>query len=156
MKYRLKGFDKLLSQLANSSNAIVFMQECEKALLKGGDVVADKTRQELEGIKPDDRRYVEGQRESIRSVQKAALLKGFGISPVQLKSKNAMDIKTGVNRAVNKLGQPNVVIARRLENGTSYMKKNPVFSRGTRKARNECLKEMESSLNNSINKLWNR
>ena len=157
MKYSIKGLDKLLTQMADLSNAMVFYNECEKAINKGSDIVADATRNELQNLRVDDRRFVEGQRESIRSVQKVALLKGFGISPIQYKdNKNSIDRKTGVDRAVNKLGQPNVTVARRLENGTSYMKKNPVFTKASRKARKPCLKAMEDSLNESINYLWNR
>lgn len=157
MRYSIKGLDHLLTQMADLSNAMVFYNECEKAINKGADVVANKTREELQNLKTDDRRFVEGKRDSIRTVQKNALLRGFGISPIQYKDrKNSLDRKTGVDRATNKLGEPNVVIARRLENGTSYMNKNPVFTKASRKARNQCLQAMEHSLNQSINDLWNR
>ena len=157
MRYSIKGLDRLLNQMADLSNAMVFYNECEKAIEKGSNVVADRTRDELQNLKTDDRRFVVGKRDSIRTVQKNALLRGFGITPVQYKEKkNSIDRKTGVDRAVNKLGEPNVVVARRLENGTSYMGKNPVFTRASRKARKKALQEMESSLNDSIEKLWNR
>ena len=161
MKYSIKGIDKLLVQLADMSNALVFDEEAKKALEKGADVVADITRQELISMKVDDRPFVnvekEGKRTSIRTIQKNALIRGFGLTPIQYTDKkNAMNKKTGVNKDVNKFNQPNVVIARRLERGTSYMDKNPVFSRASRKARNQCIKAMGDSITNSINKMWNR
>lgn len=155
MKYTVKGLDKLLSQLADMSNFLVFDQEARKALDAGADVVGDITRKELENLTVDNRNYVLDGRKGIMQIQKNALLKSFGITPIQ-EVKNKIDRKTGVSYGTNELGQPNVVIARRLENGTSYMPKNPVFSRASRKARSQCLKAMEESLNNSINKLWNR
>ncbi len=155
MRFKFKNLDKLITQLADLSNVMVFSNEVEKALNKGSDVVADETKRQLIDLPVDDRQFVDGQRDSIRTVQKNALIRGFGISPIQQK-KDKVNRKTGVNRDVNKLGQPNVVIARRLENGTSYMKKNPVFSRSSKKARSQCLKTMEESLNKSINDLWNK
>lgn len=155
MRFKTKGFDRLIKQLGELSNPIEVVNVVNKALEKGADVVADATRTELMNLKVDNRRRVEGQRDSITQLQKNALLRGFGISEIQ-KKKNNSNIKTGVNRDVNALNQPNVVIARRLENGTSYMPKNPVFSRASKKARSQCLNAMADSVNESINKLWQR
>lgn len=156
MKYRIKNLDTLLTQLADMSNAFVFDEEARKALNKGSEIVADITRDELEKLPVDNRTFAPEGRTSIMQVQKNALLKGFGISPIQDGKKDNINRKTGVNRDRNKLDQPNVVIARRLENGTSYMPKNPVFSRASRKARSKCIEAMRDSLNSSINSIWNR
>lgn len=155
MKFKFKNIDVLITQLADVSNVMVFQNEVKKALDKGSDVVADETRRQLNELPVDDRRKVDGERLGLRTIQKKAIIDSFGITPIQQKN-NKINRKTGVDRGVNKLGQPNVVIARRLESGTSYMKKNPVFSRSSRKARSQCLKTMEDSLNKSINDLWNR
>lgn len=156
MKYSVKGLDRLFTQLADLSNSSLFIEECVKAIDKGSDIVADTTRSELQNLRVDDRRFVEGQRDSIRSVEKVGLLNSFGITPVQYKDrKNSIDRKTGVDDERNKLDVKNVTVARRLENGTSWMKKNPVFTKASRKARKQCLIAMEISLNDSIQRIWN-
>lgn len=156
MKYRIKNLDKLLTQLADMSNPLIFNEEVRKALDKGSGVVADVTRNELQKLPVDNRSFVKDGRTSILQVQKDALLKSFGVTPIQSGKKDSINRKTGVSRTKNKLGQPNVTIARRLENGTSYMPKNPIFSRASRKARSECIKTMDDSLKKSINNIWDR
>ncbi len=156
MRFKFKNLDRLITQIADLSNVMVVLNESKKALDKGSDVVADETRKQLLNLPVDDRRWVDGERFGLRTIQKQSILSGFGISPIQQSSRDKINRKTGVNRDVNKLDEPNVVVARRLENGTSYMKKNPVFTRASRKSRKQCLKVMEDSLNESINKLWNK
>lgn len=156
MKFKFKNLDLLITQIADLSNVMVVLNESKKALDKGSGVVADETRKQLKNLPVDDRKWVDGERTGLRTIQKQAIINGFGVSPIQQNNKDKINRKTGVNRDVNKLNEPNVVVARRLENGTSYMRKDPVFSRASRKARKECLKAMENSLNDSINKLWNR
>ena len=50
MKYNLKGLDKLLTQLADMSDSLVFDEEARKALNKGSKIVEDITRKELESL----------------------------------------------------------------------------------------------------------
>jgi len=40
-----------------------------------------------------------------------------------------------------------------LEKGTSFLPKDPVFSRGSRKGRKPCLEAMQKSLNEDIERL---
>lgn len=153
MKYRVKGLDKYINQLEQLSNIAYQRLAIEKAIEEGSKVVDEETVKQLKAVPVDNRPYVVGERTSILQVQKDALLKSFGISPIDNK-RDLINDKTGVDDSVNKLGQPAVVIARRLENGTSYMKKNPVFSRASRKARNDCIEKMQESLNESIDRIF--
>lgn len=155
MKYRLKGLDTLLTQLADMSNPLVFDEEVRKALDKGSDVVADITRSELNGLPTDDRYGRQEYRTGLRTIQKKELIASFGITPIQEK-KDKVNRKTGVRRGLNSFNQPYVRVARMLENGTSYMRKNPVFTKASRKARKECIRVMAESLTKSINNIWNR
>ena len=154
MKYRTKGLDTYVRQLEQLSNITYQRIAIEKAIEEGSKVVDEETVKELRALPVDNRQYVkDGMRDSIMQVQKDALLKAFGTSPIENK-RDFINDKTGVDRSVNKLNQPSVVIARRLENGTSYMKKNPVFSRSSRKARNACIDRMQESLNESIDRIF--
>lgn len=154
MKYRLqKNLENYIRQLEQFSNMGYQRLAIEKAVEEGSKVVDEETDRQLNALKVDNRPYVVGQRDSITQLQKTALIKAFGTSPIDEK-RNFINDKTGVDRSVNKLKQPAVVIARRLERGTSYMPKNPVFSRASRKARTPCIEAMQISLNESVEKIF--
>lgn len=154
MKYRLqKNLENYIRQLEQFSNMGYQRLAIEKAIEEGSKVVDEETDRQLNALKVDNRPYVVGRRDSITQLQKTALIKAFGTSPID-ERRNFINDKTGVDKSVNKLKQPAVVIARRLENGTSYMKKNPVFSRASRKARTPCLEAMQVSLNESVEKIF--
>ena len=154
MRYRFKGLDKYVAKLENLSNAFNAEVCMENAVTKGSEVVADMTRKELEGLPTDDRKWVAppDKRHGVRSYEKKDLLSAWGITPLQVKG-NKIDRKTGVDRGYNRAGTPNIVLARSLERGTTFMDKNPVFSRASRKARTPCLEAMQESLNKDIERI---
>lgn len=128
-----------------------------KAIYEGAEVVADNTKKALENLPVDNRTNVE-YRTSINEKQKRGLIESFGIASARYDG-NFFNVKTGFdgyNDIVTKRwpqGQPNVVIARSLESGTSFMPKNPVVSRATRESKDACIKAMEKSLKKSIEEL---
>jgi len=153
MKFRFTGLKEYVAQLERLSNSAVAEAMIERAVYEGSKIVDNETRRELNALPVDNRPYVkDGMRTSILQVQKDALVASFGTSPIETRNDFTND-KTGVDNSRNKLGQKQVTVARRLENGTSYMKKNPVFSRASRKARKPCLEEMQKSLDESIKAL---
>lgn len=150
MRFRFKGLREYVEELTAVSNLFAAEYAVEKALDAGADVVADETRKALETMNVDNRPYVEPQRDSITELQRQGLLNSFGVTPIQHK-RNMIDVKTGFD-GYNKIGQPNVVIARSLEAGTSFMPKYPIISRASRKARTACLEAMQKSLTEDIEK----
>lgn len=128
-----------------------------KAIYEGAEVVADNTKKALENLPVDNRTNVE-YRTSINEKQKRGLIESFGIASARYDG-NFFNVKTGFdgyNGIITKRwpqGQPNVVIARSLESGTSFMPKNPVVSRATRESKDACIKAMEKSLKKSIEEL---
>lgn len=149
-KFKFKGLDEYIEKLEKLEfDSSKYLGE---ALYKGAGIAADIMKSELLSIPVDDRPNTWGmQRKSIRSVEKAGLINGFGISPQQEKD-GAINVKLGVH-GYNKLGQANIVIARSLESGTSFMPKNRVFTRGQNKAKKECEKAIEESIKISIEKI---
>ena len=152
MKFQTKGLDRYVRNLEAIGNPYAAEAYIKQAIKDGSDVVADATRSELQKVRVDNRNYVPGMRNGILQVQKDALLDSFGISGIQDKNGFIND-KTGVARGKNKLGQPHVTIARRLQSGTSYMPKDPVFTRAARKSRHECIETMQKSLSKAIRDL---
>lgn len=156
MKFRFKGLDQYIKKLEKLSNPYHTQLCVYNAVTEGAKVVSEMTMEELKKLPVDNSRPHDGTRKSINQLQKNALIDAWGITPLEEKIK-LVNRKTGVSRGTNKIktkaypnGQPHVTIARRLENGTSYMPKNPVFSRASRKARKPCLETMQKSLNRDI------
>lgn len=166
MKFRFKGLDKYIQKLDNLSNVATIQAVIEKAVDEGSKVVSEYTLKELENIPTDDsyssRNRIDtlrAKRKGIRTIEKKFLIKEFGTSPIENKRWFIND-KTGVARGTltyeySNSYLPAVTLARRLENGTSWMEKNPVFSRANRKARKPCLEAIEKSLNKSIESVFN-
>ena len=154
MRYRFKGLNEYVKKLERLSNRFNAEYCVELAVTEGAQVVDDYTVKELEGLPTDDRPGKLPQRSGVRTVQKKFLIQEFGTSPLS-EDRGLINRKTGVDRGVltyrNESGYtPAVVLARSLERGTSFMPRNPVFTRASRKARNPCLKAMEKSLNESL------
>lgn len=156
MRYRFKGLNEYVKKLENLSNAFNAEVCVENAVTKGSEVVSEMTLKELRAMPTDDRRWVNppDKRQGLRSYEKKDLIEVWGITPLDIK-RNLIDRKTGVDRGYNRAGTPNVVIARSLERGTSFLQKNPVISRASRKARKPCLDAMQQSLNEDIVKIFN-
>lgn len=154
MRYRFKGMDEYVAKLTRLSNKFNAEACIDIAVDEGAKVVAEYTVRELNKIPTDDRPQRVDKRNGLRTVQKKFLIKEFGTTPLENRN-GFVNRKTGVDRGVitykDQSGYtPAIVLARMLESGTSYMDKNPVFSRASRKARTPCLEAMEKSLNESI------
>lgn len=154
MRYRFKGLNeyvKKLEALSNTFNAEVCV---ENAVTKGAEVVSEITLKELQAMPTDDRRWVNppDKRTGLRSYEKKDLIEVWGITPLDIK-KGLVNRKTGVDKGYNRADVPNVMIARALEKGTSFLQKNPVISRASRKARKPCLEAMQISLNEDIERI---
>ena len=154
MKYRFKGLDEYVKKLETLSNSFIAEICVDNAVTRGSEVVAEYTLKELNGLPTDDTPKRVDKRNGIRSIQKAFLIKTFGVSPLDVK-RNFTNRKTGVDRETINYSDgsgylPAVTLARMVENGTSYLKKNPVFKRASRKARTPCLEAMQKSLNEDI------
>lgn len=143
MKFRFKGVQEYINKLEKLSDMPTEFKAIEEAVKAGAAVVADESRKGLESVDEDDRRYVKPgeKRTGLRRVQKVGLLNSWGISDPDIQ-RNYINVKTGVSREKNKLGEPNVVVARRLERGTSWMNANPVISKANRRSRQRCVDAM--------------
>lgn len=153
MRYRFKGMKEYIDKLNRLSNPFNTEACIDVAVSKGSEIVGEITRQELQNLPTDDRPGKVDYRKGIRSLQKKFLIEEFGITPLA-NDNGFINKKTGVGtgRLDYKGGGYTyaVVLARSLEKGTSFMPKNAVFSRASRKARKPCLEAMEQSLNESI------
>lgn len=153
MRFRFKGLKEYVAKLENLSNPFNAEVCVENAVTKGAEVVSEMTLDALKSMQTDDSWGTsDKKRKSIRTFERDDLIKVWGITPLQIKN-NVIDRKTGVDYGYNRAMSPNIVVARSMEKGTSFMEKNPVISRASRKARKPCLEAMQESLNYDINRI---
>lgn len=114
------------------------------ALYAGGKSAADLVRQELEAIPTDEGWGTEETPlKGPKAAQKTALLQSMGITPMREDGTGLYDLKVGFdgyNGIKTKRwpkGQPNQMIARSVESGTTFLTKNPFIKRATAKARKQ-------------------
>lgn len=111
-----------------------------EAIYAGAKIVTDRIRADLGKVPVENSTEVAKAGRmmvGLTAAQKGGLLKGLGISKMQLRD-GTYDVKVGFdgyNTTYTKQwpkGQPNAMIARSMEVGTSFREKNPVISKATR------------------------
>lgn len=152
---KFTGIDEYVRKLENLASYTDKL--IGEAVYKGADVVANETKQALQSL-PVDNSTNKATRTSINQIQKNGLIESFGIAKMR-NDNGFLNVKTGFD-GYNKLisnsyptGQPNIMIARALESGTSFMPKNRVISRATNRAKKACEEAMKKSIEGNIEKL---
>lgn len=135
----------------------------EDAIYAGANMMADAVRAEIERIPIDNRKIGKGttQLEGIRLPQREGLLEGFGIAPIQRES-GFTNVKLGFdgyNSVVTDKypnGQPNSLIARSVNAGTTFRRPYPFMDRIVREYKDRVEKAIKKKLEDAlitINKL---
>ena len=138
-----------LSKLRKGSKEII-----EKALMAGANLLADNLRAEMDGIPVDERYVKEGQmRDGIKQIQKQGLQDAFGITPIKSKD-GVYDVHLGWD-GYNYIGQPNPMIARSVNSGTSFLRAYPFINRAKSKYRKEAEQAMEETIAEEIGRITN-
>ena len=149
--WKFEGLDEYLLQLerlkGESHDAI------GKAIYEGAGVVAQSCKAAIQAL-PVGNQFKKG----ISSVQKKGLLEGFGISH-EAEDGLYRNVKLGFdgyNQQKTKKypkGQPNSVIARSINSGSTWRKKDPFMDRATRKSKAACEQTMATVIENEIKKI---
>lgn len=134
-RMQIKGLDEYLSAISELGNKTEELTS--QAIYNGADIMADEVRNKIEGLSTVNENYNrgayrKGYRGKLSEEQKKGLLDSLGIASIELTAiyKNAKIGFDGYNDIVTKKypkGQPNQLIARVVESGTSYTKKQPFF-----------------------------
>lgn len=150
--FQFEGVDNLIAQyqtLLGMTDEVI-----GKAVGAGAGVVADAVKAEIRAL-PVSNQYNSG---VVNSTQKKGLIDGFGIAGMR-NDNGFLNVKLGFdgynNHKTKKYpnGQPNSLIARSINSGSSYRKKNPFVDRATRATKSKCESTMENKLNSEIQKL---
>ena len=154
-KVEWKGVDELtkaISQLEQKAKVEVI----GPALYEGAAIVADEVRAAIEALPTDTGLGSPGHPlAGPNPVQKEALLASFGVAPMR-SDDGVYNVKAGFE-GYNPIktrrwprGQPNAMVARSVERGTSFMVANKFFSSAIRRARKRAMDRMKLVVDEAI------
>lgn len=152
----LEEYEQKLLQLKNLSREMI-----GEAIYEGAGVVADAVKSNIETIPIDDR-YVTGgaMLYGITAEQKEGLRQGFGIASLQDEN-GYLHVKLGFdgyNSVVTKNypnGQPNSVIARSVNAGTSFRSRIPFVDNAVNSKKASAEQKMKDKIETAIGKVMN-
>lgn len=152
---QMKGLDEYLVKLSRLEQAAK-EEICGQAIHQGAGIVADAIREELKKLSTDESFGTrEHPAKGIKAVQKNGLLKSLGITGMR-EDNGFLNVKIGFD-GYNKVktarwpkGQPNQVVARAAESGTSWLQKSPFVRVGVRKSKTQAVQAMSASVSRSI------
>lgn len=148
-KLKFDGLDEYEKQLLKLQEV---SKECVgQAIYKGAGIVADAVKRNIESLPIDTRRVKNGQMlQGITETQKQGLRDGFGIS--KMRSENGyVHVKIGFdgyNGSVTKKypnGQPNSVIARSVNSGSSFRQRIPFVDNAVNSSKDACEQAMKNT-----------
>lgn len=163
-KLEMKGMEAYIKQLENVANAT--KEVCEAAVYAGANVVANEIRTEIRQLKIVSNKgaitaYSAKEPTYISEPQKKGLEESLGVAKIR-EDKGAYDTKIGFdgyNDVATKRwpnGQPNALIARSCNSGSSAMLKQPFIRRAVAKSRGQALKEMDDAANKKTQEILNK
>lgn len=130
---------------------------CKRSAYEGARIVADKCRAGIEGLPVRSYSKRSGMVSGVTASQKEGLLAGLGIAHFRndggfINVKIGMDgyNSTRTNQFPN--GQPNALIIRSLESGTSFRSRNPVITRATNSAKGAAEAAIQRQMDEEIKK----
>ena len=154
---RLNGFEEyeaILSKMKNGTEEII-----GKVTYQGAKVIADEVRKSIQAI-PLVQGYGTAEHPlpgGVTKPQKYGLLKGFGISGLQndggfYNVKIGFDGYNSVSTDKYPKGQPNQLVARGCESGTSWKRKHPFVRPAVTRAKKRAVEAMKKACDEACEK----
>lgn len=155
---KLRDYELMLGKIGDASKDI-----CGAAIYEGAKIIADEVKANLSSLhavsdvdaimaaKKEEATYL-----TIRA--KIGLMKSFGVTPMQRDRDGIYNVKLGFdgyNDVKTKKwpkGQPNQLIARACESGSSAMIKQPFFREAVQKTKKKAESRMAEVLDEKIKK----
>lgn len=155
--FKFEGVDKLVAQyekLESNTDKII-----GQAIYNGADVVMSFVENAVEGLATDNH-YGSAEKPTSgpTTLQKLGLKYSLGIAKMQ-NDHGFRNVKIGFD-GYNKIktkawpqGQPNLMVARAIESGTSWMRKQPFMRKAEQSAKGPCEAIMASTVDKEIQRL---
>ena len=157
-RFEFGGIDNYIKQLnklqAASKNGVI-----GKTVYAGAAVVADSVRRAIQALPVGDGRARDGGLvDTVTLPQKAGLLDGFGISRMK-DDDGFVNVKLGfagytaTRTKRYPRGQPNALIARSVNSGTTFRKKTKFVDKAVNSAKRAAETAMDAACNREIEKI---
>ena len=152
--FKFEGVDELVKQyekLGNKTDEII-----GNAVYKGAAVVMRAVESAVDNITTDNRFGTEDNPVSgPSSIQKEGLKRALGIAKMRDDGgfRNVKIGFDGYNQVHTKTwpqGQPNMMVARAVESGTSWMRKQPFMRKAEQSSRGKCEQAMSEAVDKAI------
>lgn len=125
-----------------------------KAIYEGTKIIADRVKANINALPIDEHWGTpDNPLNGVTRVQKQGLLDSFGISDMQDDGGFLNTLIGFDNPGYNADGQPNLLVARATQSGTTFSKKIPFFKRAVDATRGAAEQKMKEILEEEINKL---
>lgn len=157
-RFEFSGIDNYIKQLnklqQSTKDGIV-----GKTVYAGAEVVADSVRRAIQALPVGDGRARDGGLvDTVTLPQKAGLLDGFGISRLKdddgfVNVKLGFDGYNSTKTEKYPNGQPNVLIARSVNSGTTFRKKTKFVDKAVSSARKSAETAMDAACSREIEKI---
>lgn len=158
----MKGIDEYLIKLSRLEKASK-EEICGKAIYEGAKIVADSIKANIQALPTDDSFGPslpgEPPLKGPTQIQKQGLLESFGITTMQDDGTGFLNVKLGFDGYNAKKtkkwpnGQPNQMIARSVQSGTSFMKKHEFVKKAVASSRKKSVDAMGKSAQKSIEEI---
>ena len=156
-KFQFEGVDKLIAQyqkLEKNTEPMI-----GKAIYNGAGVVMKAVKGAVDGIQTDNRFGTsENPLAGPTTIQKIGLQHALGIA--KMRNDNGFyNVKIGFdgyNNVKTKRwpnGQPNMMVARSIESGTSWMHKQPFMRKAEQSSRSQCERVMSETVDKEIQRI---
>ena len=156
---QFKKGDEYLAKIAKLE-ASLRDEICGSAIYGAAGIVADEIRASLEQIPTDEGFGTSGSPvRGPRKVQVKGLEEGLGIASMQDDGTGYFHVKIGFdgyNKVVTRRwpnGQPNQMVARSVESGTTWMQKNPFVRRAVMATRKRAVAYMKETVDKKIGEI---
>lgn len=163
MKWAVKGVDEYALKLSKLADKNAVQAIANKAIYGAAAIVADSMKNAIKGLsaEPDTenlKRYKKKQKSVLTKTQKEGLAAGLGIA--HFKNTNGY-INTkigfnGYNGVITKKfpeGQPNTMIARMVEGGSSTFEAQPFIRKALSNCRSAAIESMNVTIDREIEAL---
>lgn len=126
----------------------------KKAVYEGTKVMADQVRANIQALPTDEHWGTsENPLHGVKAIQKQGLLDGFGVAEMR-NDGGLINTMIGFDKSgYNKLGQPNLMVARATQSGTSFSDKIPFFDNAVRATRSAAREKMVEVAEQELEKI---
>ena len=160
-RIEVKGIGDYISMLNGVSKSTE--EVLNKALYEGAGVMANEIKNNIEALSAvtEDynlNAYKKGEKSKLSIKQKKGLLNSLGIAPFDVKN-GVIDTHIGfdgyndIKTKKYPKGQPNVMIARIVESGSSYFRKTPFIRKAVKSGKTKAEETMAKVIDDEINRL---